>query len=162
MSFQYAPFHYACKTGDVAKVKDALANGIKLEMGNNIALHLACENGHADIASLLLNDSRIDPIGYANYAIRAACINGHTDIVKLLLQDGRADPTDCWNAAIQHASKNGHIDVVKALLQDGRVDPTANNNYAINNAATQEIKELLIAYKYRVDGPEYRKLKAQI
>ena len=153
------PFHYACKTGNIAKVKELLEQGVDPTVPYNRALHLACDNGHADIVSLLLQDKRVDPTGYVNWAIREASISGYTKVVEVLLQDGRAVPS---NAAIRHASKNGHIDVVKALLQDGRVDPTANNNYAINNAATQEIKELLIAYRYRVDGPEYQKLKAQI
>jgi hypothetical protein len=50
------------------------------------------------------------------------------------------------------------VDVVKVLLQDGRVEPT---NHAIAHAATEEIKEMLTKYKYRVDGLEYRRMKEQ-
>jgi ankyrin repeat protein len=109
--------------------------------------------GHADVVSLLLRDGRADPTVDDNWPIRAASKNGHTDVVKVLLRDGRVDPSYNNNWAIYRASLNGNIVIVNLLLKDGRVEV---DDWIINNAKTKEIKEILIAYKYRVDGPLYR------
>jgi ankyrin repeat protein len=97
-----------------------------------------------------------DPTETDNYAIQIACIYGHTEVVSLLLQDGRADPTANYNSSLRWASYNGHIKVVALLLQDGRIEVT---DCVIEVAATPEIKEMLVKYKYRADGPEYMKMK---
>jgi hypothetical protein len=85
--------------------------------------------------------------------------HGHADVVEVLLQDGRVDPTADNNYSIFLASLYGHVKVVEVLLQDGRVEITAD---AIVNSATDEIKDMLINYRYRVDGPEYCKMKDQL
>jgi hypothetical protein len=41
------------------------------------------------------------------------------------------------------------------LLKDGRVEP---NDYVIRHS-TEEIKDMLVKYKYRVDGKEYQNAK---
>ncbi len=97
-----------------------------------------------------------DPTETDNYAIQIASLYGHTEIVSLLLQDGRADPKANNNNAINWASRQGHTQVVEVLLQDGRIEVT---DCVIEVAATPEIKEMLVKYKYRVDGPEYMKMK---
>lgn len=97
-----------------------------------------------------------DPTETDNYAIQIACIYGHTEVVKILLEDGRADPTATNNNAINWASRQGHTQVVENLLKDGRIEVT---DIAIENAETAEIKEMLVKYKYRADGPEYMKMK---
>ena len=147
----------SCKEGNIERVKELIEQGVNIAMCNNLALHLACEHGHISIVSLLLQDWRIEPKAYDNYAIITASQQGHTDIVKLLLQDGRADPAAEENWSIKMASINGHTKVVEMLLKDGRVDPTNDNEWAIKYAKTEEIREMLIAYKYRVDGQEYCK-----
>jgi ankyrin repeat protein len=111
---------------------------------------------------MLLQDGRVDPLADNSYALLKACENDNVDVVILLLKDGRADPTEDNNYAIKAASQNGNQEVVKVLLQDGRVDPTADNDYAIRRAKTEEIREMLIAYKYRVDGKEYCKAKSDL
>lgn len=48
--------------------------------------------------------------------------------------------------------------VVELLLDDGRVKVSDD---AIKEAKTEEIKEMLVRYKYRVDGDEYRRMEVQ-
>jgi ankyrin repeat protein len=79
---------------------------------------------------------------------------GYLEIVKLLLQYG-VDQTRQNSYAIRCASKNGHLEIVKLLLEHG-YNPT---ELAIRNANTEEMRELLVQWKYRVDGKEYCKAK---
>jgi hypothetical protein len=140
----------ASGNGHIKVVKVLLQDGrVDPTDVKNYAIRSASELGHADVVSLLLRDGRADPTVDDNWPIRAASKNGHTDVVKVLIQDRRVDPTANENAPIEVASQNGYIDIVKVLLQDGRVDPTANE-WAIKNAATQEIKDMLIKYKKRL------------
>jgi ankyrin repeat protein len=142
----------ACMFGKLDQAKEALANGEDPTYNDNIAIQWACFHGHTKIVELLLQDGRADPTTYGNQPIKCASYNGYA----LLLKDGRADPTTFYNYSIRAASENGHVDVVSLLLQDGRVEVPDS---AINHAATDEIKEMMIAYKYRVDGKEYQKAK---
>jgi hypothetical protein len=152
--------HLACEHGHISIVSLLLQDWrIEPRAYDNYAIITASQQGHTDIVKLLLQDGRADPTAGYNDAIIHACKNGHIKVVEALLQDGRTDPTDADNSAIGFASRYGHTDVVRVLLQDGRVDPADDNEWAIKFAATQEIKEMLINYRYRVDGPEYQKLK---
>jgi hypothetical protein len=117
----------------------------------NKALCDACKNGYISVVKLLLENGA-DPTYNDHDAIRVASFHGYENIVLLLLQDGRSIPN---NECLIWAS---YIRVVEILLQDGRVEPTS---WAIDHA-TGEIKEMLIGYKYRVDGQEYRKMKNEI
>lgn len=148
----------ACQVGHLERVKELLKNGVDPSINNNWAITTACAYGHANIVEMLLQDERVNPADQNNTAIRSASYFGNANIVKLLLLNGRVDPTVDWNAAIRRASARGHKKVVEVLLQDGRVEAT---DLAINYADTDEIKEMLIAYKYRVDGQEYRRMKEQ-
>ena len=149
-------FYKACSNGDVELVKKFLIKH-DISIGNcGWALRYSCYFGYLDIIELLILDGRADPAALNNAAIQFASEEGYADIVSLLLQDSRVDPTDNDNYAIDGASKNGHIDVVEVLLQDGRVEPT---DKTIKMAETDEIREMLLRYKYRVDGKEYCRLK---
>jgi ankyrin repeat protein len=136
-----------------------MLRNIRTKDSYNAAINWASGFGKIDIVKYLLREGYADPTNDKNSAIRRASVNGHADIVSLLLQDERVDPTDDYNYAILWASICGNTKVVEILLQDGRVDPAANNDSAIIHAKTQEIKDMLIAYKYRVDGKEYCRLK---
>ncbi|KAJ3096332.1 hypothetical protein HK100_005591 [Physocladia obscura] len=52
---------------------------------NNMAIQNSCKNGHSDVVSLLLKDSRIDPAVNDNFPLRIAAENGHLNIVAMLL-----------------------------------------------------------------------------
>jgi ankyrin repeat protein len=152
----------ACRDGYVARVQELLKNGEDPAGEDNLCLRYASLFGNTKIVEILLLDGRADPTADYNYAIKIASLHGYTDLVKLLLQDERVDPTAGDNHPIRVASKRGHIKVVEILLKDGRVDPTDRNELAIQNADTEEIKEMLIKYKYRVDGKEYCKMKESL
>jgi ankyrin repeat protein len=121
----------------------------------NITLREAACFGDIEVVRILLGSiDGIDPSTSRNLAIREASRQGYSTIVRLLLETGKVDPTDNNNWAIKWASANGHIEVVKLLLDYG-ADPTHDNDWAITNAGTEEIKDLLEAWKYRPDGKEY-------
>lgn len=175
----------ACREGDINKVKELLKNGADPRDDNHWPIRSACYYDKAKIVEILLQDGRADPTVCENWAIRIASLHGFTDVLKLLLDDGRADPAD-KNFAIVYACRNGHTKVVELLLQDGRADPNAHSNdpirlasarghtdiiklllddgrievpdSAIEDAATEEIKEMLMRYKYRADGDEYQRM----
>ena len=153
----------ACKEGDIARVQKLLNNRTDPTVENyNQALRYASLYGYTKIVEILLQDGRADPTHWNNWIIKIACDYGYGDIVELLLQDGRVDPTAGENCCIRFSSIYGHIKVVEILLKDGRVDPTARDNMAINQAKTEEIKEMLNKYKYRIDRPEYCKMKESL
>lgn len=147
-------FHLACDMKHFEITKIMIENGLNINDG----LFIACKSGCLEMVQLLL-EKGADPTDNYNYAIRWACTNGHTNVVVILLQDGRADPTELDNFAIKRASYWGYVDVVKVLLQDGRVEV---DDLTIDKATTKDIKDMLKAYKYRVDGPEYRCMKEEI
>jgi hypothetical protein len=85
-------------------------------------LHLACENGHAEVVKALLekgaglhatdNYSRWTPM-------HCARLYGHTKVVKALLEKG-ADvhaKTSTGSTPLHYACQEGHIEVIKALLE---------------------------------------------
>ena len=152
----------ACRDGNVARVQELLNSGEDSAVGCNYALRIACEFGQTEVVKILLRDGRVDPTDWNSWVIRIACDYNHVDIVNLLLQDGRADPTGADNYCIIKASTYGRIKMVQLLLQDGRVDPADRNNMAIKEARTKKIREMLIKYKYRVDGPEYCRSKESL
>jgi hypothetical protein len=117
----------------------------------------ACIRGDTDGIKEGIEDET--DIRFLHHILQLACCYGRLILVNALLQDGRADPTLENNHALGLASEHGHIDIVNVLLQDGRVEPTIDNDIAIKKVKTQEIKDMLIAYKYRVDGKEYCRLK---
>jgi ankyrin repeat protein len=153
--------YHACIRRNFDQVKELLSQGEDPTIYDNFAIKHTCEHNFIEGVELLLQDGRADPTVHNNYPIRIASEKGYAKIVSLLLQNGRADPTVDYNYAIRMASERGHADVVSLLLQDGRADVTADDEWAIKNA-TKEIKDMLIAYKYRIDGKEYQRLKGQI
>jgi ankyrin repeat protein len=83
-----------------------------------------------------------------------ACRFVNYNMVKLFLQEC-VIPSDHLNHALIYAACRSKK-IVEILLEYG-ADPTCEA--AIENAATAEIKDLLLKYKYKVDGEEYQRLK---
>ena len=147
------------------------------DLNDNNAIELACQEGHLEIAQLLLNwrgDEKqfVDPTINDNNAIELACQEGHLEIVQLLLnwrggpdEDQYVDPTINDNTAIEFACEEGHLEIVQLLLnwrggpdEDQYVDPTINNNNAIEFACQEghlEIVQLLLNWRGGPDGNQY-------
>jgi ankyrin repeat protein len=142
----------ACQDGNVERLIKLLKNGGDPTVDDNAPIRNASFYGHSGVVEVLLQDGRADPTVDDNAPIRNASCNGHTEIVELLLQDGRVDPTAQNNFVLRRACMYSHTKVIEILLQDGRVEAT---DQAIKNARTDEIKDMLLKYKYRVDGSEY-------
>ncbi len=83
---------------------------------------MASGQGHVNVASMLLKDSRVHPGDCGNAAIQLASLRGHLQIVQILLEDSRVNPGDDNNFAIRYASRNGHLQIVDRLLEDSRID----------------------------------------
>lgn len=122
----------------------------------NSMLKESCTNRAIDMTKLVL-EAGADPMSFDSYALIYVCIDGNFEIAKLLLDAG-ADPTARDNQSIKYASSNGHVKVVKLLLEKG-AEPV---EYAIENAWTNEIRDLLIQEKYKVDGKEYHQRANQM
>jgi hypothetical protein len=95
-------------------------------------LYLAAQNGHADVAKLLL-DASADRDKASNAGVTPLYIaaeKGHADIAKLLLDAGadrdQAQKSVGWTPLIMAASK-GHVEIAKLLLDGGADRDKASN-----------------------------------
>ncbi|CAI0654143.1 unnamed protein product, partial [Colletotrichum noveboracense] len=152
-----SPLYYATALGLVAVVKHLIHNcennvDQKGKLGRT-PLYVACKNGNAKLAEMLLgigadivikNDGGSTPLHVASY-------NGHIDVVKLLFEKG-ADVTvtdnDGWTPLFV-ASYNGHMDVVKLLLEKGADVAVADNDgwtplSAASSKGHMDVVELLL------------------
>ena len=130
-------FVQACKIGDVEVVRKLLST-ISVNQGTKkfgvTGLLYACQNGHAEIVVLLLDEAR-DTIDVNQAAITGigasplciACSRGHARIVTLLL-DKASDSIDVNQATeaggtpLMMAADRGHTDIVVQLLNQPGID----------------------------------------
>ncbi|EAQ91869.1 hypothetical protein CHGG_00104 [Chaetomium globosum CBS 148.51] len=152
--------------GTMSILQMLLARGARVDAPEGYPLQAAALNGHAEIATLLL-DHGAHPNAFstkieAGTALQAACTAGNTDVAKILLARG-ADPRygagDFTNPLIA-ATSNGYGDAVELLLQHD-ADPNApggtdGSTPLINAACTLPAKhlDLLIRYGAHVDQPD--------
>jgi ankyrin repeat protein len=83
------------------------------------ALHLACENGHVDVAIVLIeHGANINAKGLGDDTpLHTAIIFGYLDVVQALLERG-ADPNranDIGDTPIDYAEREGYDDIVVCL-----------------------------------------------
>ncbi len=116
----------ASGAGVMSLVKMALGAGGDVNAGNENgfpSLMLAAENGHCDIAKLLLQHKAEpdQPVVNGITPLMLAGQNGHYDAVALLLEHGAdanaADVEGC--TALISSAQNGHCDIVKMLIAYG-------------------------------------------
>lgn len=129
--YQLSQLMVACYHGNMDYVEDLLqAPGVQVDLQNNNgqhALQCACEQGHTEIAQLLLNTCQ-SPTTIANLQdqdgltpMMWASFYGHTEIVSLLLQYGaqvNVQDIEGWSS-LMLASQNGHSETVLLLIQNG-------------------------------------------
>ena len=94
------------------------------------ALYMAAQNGHTEVASLLLSHKAdVDKVKKNGFtALMIAAQEGHIDVAALLLSH-KADVDKARNngvTALHVAAHNGHTDVVGVLIKCG-ADPTLKN-----------------------------------
>ncbi len=117
----------ATKQGDLAAVKDLLAQGVAPDLAdshNNTALIFAARDGQTEIARLLLDRGAtldwIDAEGVTPLIL--ASFKGHGEIVEMLLKRG-ADTTirDQWDrSAFDYALRRGEDDPIALQIRQSR------------------------------------------
>jgi ankyrin repeat protein len=127
--------HDAARDGDLQKVtmllKDSPELALKEDKGALTPLHWAAENGHRDVAELLLaNKADVnakDNNGYTPLSWAAKA--GHKDVAELLLANGaNVNAIDTMGRTPLHwAAAGNHKDIVDLLLSN-RADVNAPDN----------------------------------
>jgi TonB family protein len=114
----------AATTGDLAKAKALLKDNPELVYSRNInrrtPLHYAAQNGHKDVAELLLaNKAEVNAKDSSGYMpMHMAARYDHKDVVELLLAN-KADVNTqgaAGDTPLHLAAAEGHKDVVEFLL----------------------------------------------
>ena len=119
--------YHASEAGDFTRVEQLLKEGAKpdkyLGEYGRTALYRAAQNGHNDIAKILIeagaNVNTQDNVGWT--ALYWAARNGHNDIVKILIEAGadvNIQESDGWTA-LSRAAEKGHNDIAKILFIAG-------------------------------------------
>jgi ankyrin repeat protein len=132
-------------------VKFLLKKGVKTATIIS-TLNFACMYGNFKLVNVLLKGGA-EP---TSDALLYACQHNRFNIAKLLLKAG-ADPNANSEEYMKWAHWYDNLNMAKVLLEAG-LEPTDE----IIKYATRNIKDLLITYKYKVDGKIYNELKSQI
>ena len=117
--------YHASEAGDFTRVEQLLKEGAKpdkyLGEYGRTALYRAAQNGHNDIAKILIEagaDVNKQDKDWETALYRAA-VNGHNDIAKILIEAG-ADVNiqdKDGQTALSRAAWNGHVDIEKILIE---------------------------------------------
>ena len=144
-------FLEAARTGNLARVKEALAAGADLRTGHDYALKSASMNGHLEVIKYLL-EAGADLHAWNDYAFRWACREGHLEVVKFLVEEN-ADIHGSNNSALREAYKNKHTAVVDYLFEKGVWEKKDKEGIsALMNVARGECgPELIKAYNLFLD-----------
>ena len=131
------PLHITTWKGELEWVKSIVETSsvsIDPDVSNNdkqTALHIACKNGHRDIAEYLLTHTTCNPNAlniYGNTPLHIASQSSHMECVKLIIETStvRADPNLTnikKQTAVHLASENGHRNIAEYLLSHAECNP---------------------------------------
>ena len=120
--------HNAARYGEYETMVQLLDAGTSVnskDIKGNTPLHIAAENGHEKIVSLLI--SRGASINQPdededNCRLRTACYYGHLEMVKRCIGKAQTDSTDfAGNSALHLAAQNKKdlVEIVDILLESG-------------------------------------------
>ena len=135
--YPWRKIYDACESGDIDEVRrQILSSNVDLKNDED-AILAACENGHTEVARLLLEygaDARVSGIGFRT-PFGEAIRNGHADVVRLLIDDYGVEVDLGLSAhglsAIQpliRATAAGHLEVVRVLLARGASPNTTKDS----------------------------------
>ncbi|KAG8906028.1 ubiquitin-protein ligase peroxin 12 [Tulasnella sp. 403] len=126
----YTPLIYAIISGKVPSVQVLLQDPrVRVEPSPDtpdlIPLSLACQFGHSDVVSLLLQrGARKSPNSSGQYPLHLAAREGHAELCRMLLHESGGEGKDIpdkyneWTPLF-HAARNGHPQVIQVLLEAG-------------------------------------------
>jgi TolB-like protein/ankyrin repeat protein/class 3 adenylate cyclase len=131
-----SPLHAAVKKSNLEGVKRLIADGTNVNIEDYYGaspLHIAANNGHAEIAALLVNagaDIEAGAQGYPDNRVFnatpliVAAQQGHSKVAEVLIHAGadvNAKSLDIQDtfSAIQYAAIDGHTEVVRLLVASG-------------------------------------------
>ena len=120
-------------------------------------LHLACQNGHLNIAQYLIGELQCDPTSYTTTTGRTllhhACRCGHLNITQYLIEVAHCNPACCdafRKTPLHLACSNGYIKIARYLINDCHCDPSCIDyigqtplHYACENNHALTVKFLL-------------------
>jgi ankyrin repeat protein len=150
--FGYTPLGEAARHGHIALVKILLgwnAFPHHLDMHHQSPVYYAAENGHLDVLTILLADSRVDPVATDKFDMTpfaVAAHNGHEAIMKRLIDDARvrrgaSDPSSVPPTTILgDAASSDRAAIVSLLLSCDWVELNGRDKYqrtALHVAAAQ-------------------------
>ena len=107
-----------CEFGNLKVIKYFLAKGYNITYNNNYPVRLACENGHLEVVTYLVEECKSNPRSKDDWALCFAIVNGHLGVVKYLVEKcgGRLGMEDSY-WTIRDASINGYFEVIKYLVE---------------------------------------------
>ena len=129
--------HFAARFGLQHAIRILRIDQVELDTKDpweKTPLQYAAQNGHKEVALLLLESKRVNPNAQDQLeqtALSVAAENGHEAVVELLLGSDQVNPDtkDWWGqTALSWAAKNGHEAVVKLLLASNKVDPNTSDS----------------------------------
>ncbi|KAK3269391.1 hypothetical protein CYMTET_22165, partial [Cymbomonas tetramitiformis] len=130
--------HAAVKNGDLQeagrliKSKGVNINAREKGTGNTV-LHFAAAKGQAEMVSLLMRETKIEPNvenEHNTTPLILASGNGHAEVVQMLVNDPLVDPnflSSTGVSALHLATQKGREGAVKALLACPRLLPNLKN-----------------------------------
>lgn len=107
----------ACEYGHLEMVTYLINQGAIINSRCNYPLRIAAQHGYLELCKYLMSQGA-DFKAKDNWAVRYASAHGHLDVVEYLINLG-ADIHAKNEFALYYASLNGHLDVVKCLLECG-------------------------------------------
>ena len=157
--------HEAAEAGNIEAVKQAIANGVDVEVKDALwrsPLLIAAANGHKELTELLLAEGAdVNAKDYRGRTPLDVAINfNKPEIVELLIDNGadvNAEREGGYTPLIYAAGSGGHKEIVELLIANGAVVNafSSSTNFMSTNSLTplhtaaywgrKEITELFIA-----------------
>lgn len=134
-------FLQSARDGNLKEITRILTTGrVDPSLDNNLALRLALERHHNEVAKRLLADPRVQP---DVYAVFSAINANNLPMARWLLQRVRLP---VYHDLLQIPSAKGYLEMIDLILQDPRHQPTAGNLVEASSGNQPEVVKLYLAY----------------